>query len=141
MASKSSRSASASRRASSGGSVPCRESTSANSAFRSGGLGAPLAQPLGGTSCDAWRAASSARACASWTSRSAASKASRSSMLESHGQGAVLERRARRLVARERGGQRDRALVTVDADDQLEPDLLQSDVALLGKREVEPQLR
>src|SRR6476661_6011776 len=141
-ASSSSRSASASWRASSGGTVPFKVSTSPKSALRSGCAGAaPDAHPLGGTPAEAARAAASARACASRTSRSAASKSSRSPMLEPHRQRALLQRGARRLVAGERVGQRDRPLVPVDAHDQLEPDLLELDVALLGERQIEPQLR
>src|SRR5689334_13515418 len=128
----SSRSASESWRASSGGTVPLSVSNSANSALKSGAGGeAALAQPLGGTPAAAARTASSARSCASRTSRSAASKSSRSPMLEPYGQRAVLQRGARRPVAGKCGGQDDRALVPVDAHDQLEPDLLELDVALL----------
>src|SRR3954453_6071822 len=130
-ASNRSRSASASWRASSGGTVSLSVSSSPNSALRSGVRDAPDAHPFVGTPADAARAAASARACASRTSRSAASKSSRSPMLEPHRQRAVLQRGARRLVARERGGQRDRPLVPVDPHDQLEPDLLELDVALL----------
>src|SRR4051812_23371329 len=61
-------------------------------------------------------------------------------MLEPHRERARVELRARRLVARERAREHDRALVAVDAHDQLQTDLLELDVALLGEREVEPEL-
>ena len=44
-------------------------------------------------------------------------------------------RRRGGALVRQRGRQHDRPLLAVDADDQLEPDLLERDVALLGERQ------
>src|SRR5215208_35217 len=58
---------------------------------------------------------------------------------EGHLQRAVLEARAARAVGGQPLGQHYRALLPADADDHLEPDLLQIDVALLRERQGQPQ--
>ena len=54
--------------------------------------------------------------------------------IERHLEGPVLEGGAGRLQLRERGGEHDRPALAVDADDQLEADLLQRDLALARER-------
>src|SRR6478752_2858425 len=110
-----------------------RRTTRASSSSRVSGRG----------SSAAWSRASPARrsaaACAAWT-RSRSSESGSGRAIEGHVQGAVVERGAGGPVFAQRGRQHQRALVTVDADHELEADLLQRDVALLGEGQVHAQL-
>src|SRR3954465_11260853 len=111
-----------------------RSATSASSSSRASGLGSSAA-------CSrASPARRSAAACAAWA-RSRSSESGSAGAIEGHVQGPIVEGGAGGPVLAHRGRQHQGALVAVDADHQLEADLLQRDLALLGEGQVHAQLR
>src|SRR5690349_14582091 len=111
-----------------------RSATSASSSSRASGRGSSEA-------CSrASPARRSAAAWAAWT-RSRSSESGSAGAIEGHVQGALVERGAGGPVVAHRGRQHQGALVAVDADHELEADLLQRDLALLGEGQVHAQLR
>src|SRR5690349_4093072 len=109
-----------------------RSATSASSSSRASGRGSSEA-------CSrASPARRSAAACAAWT-RSRSSDSGSGGAIERHVQGAVVERGAGGPVVAHRGRQHQGALVAVDADDELQADLLERDLALLNEGQVHAQ--
>src|SRR5690348_4930515 len=156
-------------RATSGSSsaVPARASSGICQPAGGGLTGSPGSASVGGASSDGGLPTPAAAAAASAISRSAASEArsKRSSSRrrassaepgggtgrssdglgiacspERHLERPVLERGGGRLEGAQCGGQDDRPPLPVHADDQLEPDLLERDVALLRERKRQAQL-
>ena len=95
---------------------------------------------IGGRAAAPWPGRRALRGRAALWPRSWASRL-RSRSIERHLQRSVLERRAGRMQGGERRREHDRPSLPVDADDQLEPDLLQRDVALARERQRQAQAR